>query len=723
MSTTSGSSSVSRDMVVLEACRAVCELACFGWTTSTSLVADSDVVAVVAVLQALLGSSRPVLRFAALRQLHGLAACRPADVAPANGDLEPLVTDSQRAIATLAITTLLRTGTAASVDRLLGQLRAYLGDLSDDLRTTVVEAVGALALKFPEKHGPVLAFLGWRLREDGSSGGRSSSSGVTYQRAVVRAITNILAGIPDAREPALDVLCEHVEDCEHPDVAADILHVLGMEGPGSAHPLNLVRHIYNRLLLEVPAVRMAAVGALIRFGETGSSPMKATVRQLLSRAALLDEEDDIRDRALFYLACEGKLTGRTGSGKASANVSPLSDPPATIPGIPPSTLYQLDALEASLTSYLQDGLYQESPYTVPGDIPLMPVSDLYGKGSSMGGFSTGAVSTSRPSSTIVSPLATGSMTSPVLSGPSSGGSSVVMDIMARLPPALAARLASALHWHAAPSIRLTEPGTEYDVSVIPHYFIDTTPGSSAAQSAFLVLDFTVLSTLSDVLLDRVSVHLRPVAGEAHSMTLVATLPVPSPLAEGNHGHTYAVYETNLSARRAPPVPAAWSATLLFVLHEGDADVSPSGAGEEDEYSLQDVRVGLPLVHRPAGTSWDALQPPHVSEAKAVFSLSLTTGLRTLGDVVSRILGSLGGMALQGTDKITGESSAVTHTLLLGGELPGLRGPVPVAARVRFVLSTATNVVHVECLVRSGKGEGGGGGGEEPDLTQWIVSAL
>ena len=47
---------------------------------------------------------------------------------------------------------------------------------------------------------------------------------------------------------------------------ARILYVLGMEGPGSPQPGRYIRHIYNRIILETPLVRGAAVSALARFG-------------------------------------------------------------------------------------------------------------------------------------------------------------------------------------------------------------------------------------------------------------------------------------------------------------------------------------------------------------------------------------------------------------------------------------------------------------------------
>ena len=53
----------------------------------------------------------------------------PAAVTACNLDLENLITDSNRSIATLAITTLLKTGAESSVDRLMKQVRISLLDV------------------------------------------------------------------------------------------------------------------------------------------------------------------------------------------------------------------------------------------------------------------------------------------------------------------------------------------------------------------------------------------------------------------------------------------------------------------------------------------------------------------------------------------------------------------------------------------------------------------
>lgn len=60
------------------------------------------------VLQMFLTSAKPTIRFSAVKTLNRIAMIHPDAVTSCNVDLENLISDSNRSIATLAITTLLK---------------------------------------------------------------------------------------------------------------------------------------------------------------------------------------------------------------------------------------------------------------------------------------------------------------------------------------------------------------------------------------------------------------------------------------------------------------------------------------------------------------------------------------------------------------------------------------------------------------------------------------
>uniref|UniRef100_A0A8D1RSC2 Coatomer subunit gamma n=1 Tax=Sus scrofa TaxID=9823 RepID=A0A8D1RSC2_PIG len=244
----------------------------------------------VSVLQLFCSSPKPALRYAAVRTLNKVAMKHPSAVTACNLDLENLITDSNRSIATLAITTLLKTGSESSVDRLMKQISSFVSEISDEFKVVVVQAISALCQKYPRKHSVMMTFLSNMLRDDG---------GFEYKRAIVDCIINIVEENPESKEAGLAHLCEFIEDCEHTVLATKILHLLGKEGPRTPVPSKYIRFIFNRVVLENEAVRAAAVSALAKFGAQNENLLPSIL--VLLQRCMMDTDDEVRDRATFYL--------------------------------------------------------------------------------------------------------------------------------------------------------------------------------------------------------------------------------------------------------------------------------------------------------------------------------------------------------------------------------------------------------------------------------------
>ena len=277
------------EMVNFEAAKAICNL---------RDVTDAEMTQSIHTLQLFLTSPRAVTKFAAIRILHNVASFRPQAVQSCNPDIETLISNSNRSIATFAITTLLKTGNEGSVDRLMKQISSFMADITDEFKITIVEAIRTLCLKFPSKQAGMLTFLSGILRDEG---------GYEFKRSVVESMFDLIKFVPGSKEEgrfpkciwpfarltytALAHLCEFIEDCEFTKLAVRILHLLGVEGPKTPHPTKYIRYIYNRVVLENALVRAAAVTALAKFG----------VGQKDLTLCLDDTDDEVRDRAALNL--------------------------------------------------------------------------------------------------------------------------------------------------------------------------------------------------------------------------------------------------------------------------------------------------------------------------------------------------------------------------------------------------------------------------------------
>merc|ERR1719336_3805604 len=423
------------EMVIYEAAHAIVNMK---RTTSRELAPA------VSVLQLFCSSPKPTLRFAAVRTLNKVAMTHPAAVTACNLDLENLITDSNRSIATLAITTLLKTGAESSVDRLMKQIATFVSEISDEFKIVVVQAIRSLCQKFPKKHGILMNFLSGMLREEG---------GLEYKTSIAETIITVIEENPEAKESGLAHLCEFIEDCEHTSLAVKILHLLGQEGPRTSNPARYIRFIYNRVLLENATVRAAAVSALARFGAL-CDDLLPNVLVLLSRCQM-DADDEVRDRATYFKAILEQH-------EASLNSQYILN----------SLAVSVSSLEKSLHAYTLDQAAAVKPF----DMRTVPAAAVEEKKPAAGPATIGL--TSKPDK----PTTTATR------------HDMFVEKLAAIPQLQQLNLGPL--FKSSQPAELTESETEYTVACIKHVY----PGH-------VVLQFDCTNTLADQLLEQVRVEL------------------------------------------------------------------------------------------------------------------------------------------------------------------------------------------------------------------------
>ncbi|KAI9312096.1 adaptin N terminal region-domain-containing protein [Dichotomocladium elegans] len=629
------------DMVNLEAARAICNM---------HDASSKELYPAISLLQLFLSSPKPTLRFAAIRVLSNLAIVKPAVVAPCNVDMENLITDQNRSIATFAITTLLKTGNEASVDRLMKQISGFMSEISDEFKVIIVDAIRSLCLKFPAKQVVMLTFLSGVLRDEG---------GYDFKKTVVEAIFDMVKYISDSKDAALSHLCEFIEDCEFSKLSVRVLHVLGVEGPKTSTPTKYIRYIYNRVILENSIVRAAAVSALSKFGiYVDDQAVKQSIKVLLTRC-LDDVDDEVRDRAALALA----LMNNESLAKEY---------------IKDDATFALPTLERQLAEYITNPLSKEESF----DLTSVPVISKTQEEEERRRLRTQELS---PIPMVKTPSIhmPGTPGTPSVAVRSASPAVLSLDQQAEYAERLAAipefSSFGTLFKSSQKPLELTESETEYVVHCVKHTF-----------AKHLIFQFNCTNTLNDQLLENVEMIMQP---EIEDCGLVKVAELPAEKLEYNvPGVIYVAFERE-DEGDFPTV--SFTNTLKFEVKDCDPTTGePDPEGYEDEYQVEDVEVAISDYIRPSYLSnfteeWEGLSENQVVETFALDKEKAPS----LKVACSSIIDLLGMQALE--DSALPKSNSL-HTLLLSGTF---LGGSKVLARCRMTFANATGVA-VELAVRS-----------------------
>ncbi|CAH8450640.1 unnamed protein product [Schistosoma turkestanicum] len=590
------------EMVIYEAARAIISL--------RNLTAK-ELAPAVGVLQLLCTSSKPALRYAAVHTLNSVASNHPAAVTACNLDLEQLIGDPNRSIATLAITTLLKTGNESNVERLLKHVSPFMSEISDEFKIVVLESIRDLATKYPKKYMVLLNFLSGLLRD---------SAGYTFKKAVVIAIESIIKQIPEAKSIGLLQLCDFIEDCEHVKLTQRILHLLGREGPYLKHPRQFTRYIYNRIMLESAPIKCTATTALARFAAHNEELLPSIL--VLLKRIMIDEDDEVRDRAAFYhyiLSTNQVALKSAYLLNEEMHLSP-------------------SGLERALLDYVQNShTVANSPFS----LMAVPIADVQPNDLSSIMESDIIKTKTKPTARV---------------GESRNTTFASQMPGRRIPDSYAEQLASIPEFSRLGSIfkssspvELTESDTEYVVTCIKHLF-----------SKHLILQFDCVNTMEDQVLEDVYVSCEP---DDSLFNIVCTIPCKS-LKYNSSGVTYVLIDLpeNLECHSA-----TFMNTLKFTIKDADCDLSDPGLS--DEYQLEDLVLGISdhvqgVSKQNFTMAWQELNPE--TEVEETYMLLKH---KTIKETMRQIIEHLGLQPCDQTDQMPQEGKS-SHQLLLSGVFRG-----------------------------------------------------
>jgi len=667
-------------LVMLESAKCLCHL-----PNST----EQDLTAAMNVLQEFLNSPRPVQRFAAVRALSSIVNKFNNILSPScTVDLEHLITDGNRNIATLAITTLLQTTAEYSIERLLQSITEFMNEIADELKIVLVTAIERVCAKFPKKYESLLNFLAMALREEG---------GYEYKNKIVDCMLLLMTSVDRAKEFGLDSLCEFIEDCEYPLLSVRILYLIGDLGPSTPFPSRYVRFIFNRVLLETPCVRAAAVSCLTKVA-VDRPRLFPDIHELMVRS-LGDEDDEVRDRATLYCAVLGNFKEIEAAPKPAAaddddeEFVDLADDgedggdakevkPVEVVYAAPEELvgvikveplpFSMEQLEQSLLVYLNDNEEREGADGGPAaferpfsgedvDKFLDEQRDAESRKKSIGGAPNGR----KPQDLYEAEPAPADLVEAEWAEfvASKGG-----DLPA-LGPQLGASVADSL----------TEPEAEYQVSVVQRVFAE-----------WVVLQFVIEQTIEAQLICDVYVEVD--CDDTDSRNLTA----PLIRCGGDSGIALCIMERG----DTPYVLGKFECRLHFVVKD-DGEDSQYEEGYEDEYALNPITLRHRAYVRAAGDD-DVLSTRRLKEKWAAIGkeaeqrrTAKLSSFDTLQQAVDAMVEAVGLSPVEDSHLVD-DPQATQHTVNL---IAYTDSKEPICMRAAFVADPEHTVISYKAAVR------------------------
>mmetsp|Transcript_121639 Transcript_121639/g.214467 ORF Transcript_121639/g.214467 Transcript_121639/m.214467 type:complete len:925 (-) Transcript_121639:145-2919(-) len=604
------------EMVTYEAARSLCHLAVCDKSGESNTVFGYDITHATTVLQIFLTSLKPVIRFGAIRTLNLLAQHRPQMAARCNTDMEPLLSDQNRSTATLALTTLLKTGHESSVERLVKQITTFMSDISDSYKLEVVRAVKGLCLQYPGKYKVLMSFLSSNLREDGSN---------DFKTDIVDALILIIGQVPAAREVGLTHLCEFIEDCEYASLCVRILGFLAEEVPKTSLPSKYIRFIYNRLILENASVRAAAVDTLTKIA-IKCDALKQDILILL-QFGQNDNDDEVRERISLYSTV---LEQCLDESKPDAKVGCQALMSVEMP-------FSIDALYDGLLDHLNSEVKH-----LPFNLNDLPTEESY-------------------KATAKAQAALTEKKKPVIAGmPAPKTAADEAKAVAEAKEAKAAANAELMKLlseigtdvgplqHSCKPKYLTETEAEYTVQVIKHMF-----------KQHLVLEMYVSNTLQGTCLENVEVKL---TGLQPNWTDVGGSSIDR-LDHGQQASAYVVLQRN-GEDEDNLVTGSLGAALHFLMKEEDDPV-----GFEDDYPVENINISVGDYMSAKGLAQGQFKSVWEEFSKAAEATEkLSLNFKSLETAVEAIIALLNMEPCDKTGRV--ESGVRGHTLLMSGVFLG-----------------------------------------------------
>lgn len=274
------------ESVIIEAARGIIETPIF---KNTLLNTAIDAMKII------LPRDRKVFKYAVLKTLDRAASVNPnINALDFFLELERIIDDSSNnaSLKAQAFSIYLKISKSLSATRLEKMFKTFTDQYSsfkEEFKKEVIVISRSISRQDPSKLKLYFNFFNNLIKLDAS---------FSTKDELVECIIWFIQHDKELKRNAIFCLADYIEDCEFDKIKTKILSVLGKEGGHIASSSQLIRLIYNRIILENPVVRCAALSAL---GEIANADPESRVNVLnLIKRSLNDSDHEVRERAYFY---------------------------------------------------------------------------------------------------------------------------------------------------------------------------------------------------------------------------------------------------------------------------------------------------------------------------------------------------------------------------------------------------------------------------------------
>ncbi|KAF5140366.1 vesicle coat complex protein sec21 gamma subunit [Vairimorpha ceranae] len=218
-------------------------------------------------------------KFASIKILSKLSTSFPRKIEILNKEIEELLQDTSKSLSMLAISTLLKTGTEETIDRLVKYLPEFMAEMDDNYKIVGLNALYILTTKNSRKLDIFLDFTRKCFLEKGN---------LNFKLFIVNLLKKLTKNI-ELLDTVLDIYVCYLEDSEYHEVSSEILGIMSHEIYKSKNSKKYLLHVYNRLILEDEKIKSAALQCIYNLSD----------KMEISESIFEDNEDEIINT--FYI--------------------------------------------------------------------------------------------------------------------------------------------------------------------------------------------------------------------------------------------------------------------------------------------------------------------------------------------------------------------------------------------------------------------------------------